>query len=457
MRGFEEMEKTLYWIWLSLRLGEGRNSFVKLIERFGSPRTIYEASDEELMTFKGEFGASLLERLSNKNLDEAYSIEEYCVRKRVKIIHYGAKDYPKPLTNLKNPPIILYARGCVERLEGKLCISVVGTRKMTEHGRDAAYRVGYELASAGAVVVSGLALGNDSAAAVGALDAGGLTVAVLGSGIDHVYPYEHKKIAAEIEARGVLMSEYPPTTGPTRASFPVRNRIISGMSQGTVVVEGPAGSGALITAKEALMQGRDVFAFPGNVDSDAAVGSNALIRDGARAVTCAADVLESYAYLYRKSIDMGALHRVSACSQFVSGKLLAHGVSEETYGAKKAEQKQKKLANLLHSQKKIDGESLRKISGENEYPIYDAEPPKEKLKEALNEKPKSEPDESMKALDSLPKDCREVFDAMPIGKPVSAEQMCNAGFEISKLMIAFTMLEVSGLISTLPGGLYCRR
>lgn len=345
----------------------------------------------------------------------------------------------------------------MERLDGKLCISVVGTREMTDHGRDAAYRVGYELASAGAVVISGLALGIDSIAACGALDAGGLTVAILGSGIDHVYPYEHKKIAAEIEERGILMSEYPPAMGPTRFSFPMRNRIISGLSQGTLVVEAPMRSGALITAKAAVMQGRDVFAFPGNVDSGAAEGSNALIRDGAMAVTCASDLLESYAYLYRNSIDLGALRRVSACSHFSDGKLLAHGVAEKARSARKDTKNGKKLTELLHNKKKIDGETLGKLSGQTEYPVYDAEQPKKAMAENLDEKPKSMPDESAGALDALPADCREVFEAMPIGTPVSAEQMCRQGFEISKLMIAFTMLEVSGLITTLPGGLYCRR
>ncbi|MBQ7380656.1 MAG: DNA-processing protein DprA, partial [Clostridia bacterium] len=147
------MENSLYWLWLSQRLGQGNTSFVALLEQFGNPRAIYEASEEELLTFKREFGEAMLERLFDKNLDEAYSLEEYCVRKRVKILHYGAKDYPKQLTNLKNPPIILYARGKTEALGGKLCVGVVGTRDMTDYGRDAAYRMGYELAAAGAVVV----------------------------------------------------------------------------------------------------------------------------------------------------------------------------------------------------------------------------------------------------------------------------------------------------------------
>ena len=448
------MENSLYWLWLSQRLGQGNTSFVALLEQFGNPRAIYEASEEELLTFKREFGEAMLERLFDKNLDEAYSLEEYCVRKRVKILHYGAKDYPKQLTNLKNPPIILYARGKTEALGGKLCVGVVGTRDMTDYGRDAAYRMGYELAAAGAVVVSGLALGIDSAAACGALDAGGLTVAVLGSGIDHVYPSEHKRIAAEIEERGILLSEYPPSVGPTKFSFPVRNRIISGLSQGTLVVEASAHSGALITAKDAVLQGREIFALPGNVDSVTADGTNSLIRDGATAVTCALDLLESYAYLYRDSIDLSAVKRVSGCSRFVTGKLAAHGVAEQARSARGRAVRDERLSNTLHLEKRIDGKTVRELSGETEYPVYE---PQGEGSVAVAEMPKHEPDLSAEALSALPEDCREVFLAMPIGTPVSADELCRAGFDISQLMIAFTMLEVNGLITALPGGLYCRR
>lgn len=445
------MGTSLYWLWLAQRLGQGSSGGVNVLERFGSPEAVYEASDEELLTFKKELSESTVEKLLNKNLDEAYSLEEYCIRKNVKILHYGAEDYPKSLTNLKNAPIILYARGRTEALAGKLCVSVVGTREMTDYGRDEAYRVGYELAAAGAVVVSGLALGIDSAAACGALDAGGLTVAVLGSGIDHVYPAEHKQIAHEIEEKGVLLSEYPPNAGPTKFSFPMRNRIISGLSQGTLVVEAPMRSGALITARDAILQGREVFALPGNVNSESAIGTNALIRDGANAVTCAADLLENFAYLYRDSIDLSAIRRVSACSHFARGKLTAHGVSEQARSTKGKNERNARVSETLHAEKKIDGKTVREMSGATEYPVYDE--PKET---APAVSVKSEPDHSAQKLSSLPADCREVFEAMPIGRPVSADELCRAGFDISQLMIAFTMLEVVGLITTLPGGLYCR-
>ncbi len=456
------MNELLYWVWYAFAMGQSRRA-VPLMERFGSPKVLYDMSSEELMTLGREFGASTVERLVPKNLDKAYLMTEYCEKNAIKILCYGQEYYPNPLTKLKNPPIILYARGSVEKLAGRLSIGVVGTRQMTDYGRDTAYRMGYELASAGAVVVSGLARGIDSAAACGALDAGGFTVAVLGNGVSYVYPAEHEKLSAEIAERGVLLSEYPPEARPAQGSFPARNRIISGLSQGTVVIEAPMKSGALITARDAILQGKDVFALPGNVDRESAAGANALIRAGATAVTCAADILENYSYLYRDVLDPSATRRVAACSGFVPGKLAAHGVFEQSVGGGRVKRKddERPLAKHLDQKKRLDGEELRALGGESEYPLY------EEIKmestgvlpkladDGVRAKPIS--DRSAPQLASLPESCRAVFEAMPIGEAISADGMCRFGFEISQIMVAFTMLEMRGLIVRLPGGLYGRR
>ena len=252
------MARSLYWIWLSLRVGEGKTGIAELLEHFGSPENIYDADAHELGDYFGRTRRALCESLSDKNLDEAYRIESYCVKNGISILCYSQKDYPRLLTNLKNPPIILYARGKIADLDERVAIGVVGTRSITEYGRQSAYKIGYELAAAGAVVVSGLALGNDSVAACGALDAGGRTIAVRGSGLDRIYPAAHTKLATEIAKTGMIVSEYPPRASPSRGSFPTRNRIISGLSQGTLVIEASRGSGALITAKDAILQGRDI-------------------------------------------------------------------------------------------------------------------------------------------------------------------------------------------------------
>lgn len=445
------MKRNLCWIWLSLRLGEGNHRFVGLLERFGSPEAIYDAEPEELLSMRRELGERTVEALLNRNLDEAYQIETYCASHGIHILSFGGADYPKLLTNLKNPPIILYARGKYKGLEKKVSVAVVGTRSLTEYGRKTAYKMGYELARTGVVVVSGLALGIDGVAACGALDAGGFTVAVLGSGLDSVYPPVHKALAAEIAKKGLLLSEYPPLVRPTRQSFPMRNRIISGLGLGTVVIEADDISGALITARAAILQGRDVFAVPGNVDEKNAIGTNALIKDGATAVTCAADILENYRYLYRGMIDVTELKRASMRSELVPGALAKHGVAEGEEKSSRRQSEDKPLSQLLHTRKKVDGETVKKVSGEREYPVSDpsvlpVQPPVH-----------SAADESGSALAELDETTRKVLDAMPIGTPVSVDYICTFGFEANKVMVAFTMLEVAGLADPYPGGRYCRK
>lgn len=446
------MKRYLYWIWLSLRLGAGSNRFLPLIERFGSPEAIFDAEPEELLSLRREIGEKTVDSLLNRNLDEAYQIETYCATHGIHILPFGSADYPKLLTNLKNPPIILYARGKYKGLAKKVSLAVVGTRTLTEYGRRTAYKIGYELARAGAVVVSGLALGIDSVAACGALDAGGFTVAVLGSGLDSVYPAEHKPLAAEIAKKGLMLSEYPPLVGPTRQAFPMRNRIISGLGLGTVVIEADEHSGSLITAKDAILQGRDVFAVPGNVDEKNALGTNALIKDGATAVTSAADILENYRYLYRGMIDVTELKRASMCSMLHKGALAKHGVDEgeEDIAAKNGEENAP-LSRLLHTRKKVDGSTVKAVSGEQEHPIY--EPSSVPTEPA----PHSEADASVALRAALDETTRKVLDLMPVGTPVSVDYICTFGMNVTDVMVAFTMLEYHGLADPYPGGLYCRK
>ncbi len=451
------MARSLYWIWLSLRVGEGKTGIAELLEHFGSPETIYDADAHELGDYFGSARRALCEALSDKSLDEAYRIESYCVKNGISILCYGQKGYPRLLTNLKNPPIILYARGRIADLDERVAIGVVGTRSITEYGRQSAYKIGYELAAAGAVVVSGLALGNDSVAACGALDAGGRTIAVLGSGLDRVYPAAHKKLAKEIARKGMIVSEYPPLTPPSRGSFPTRNRIISGLSQGTLVIEAGKGSGALITAKDAILQGRDIYSLPGNIDSETAEGTNELIKEGATAITSAADILENYQYIYGGKLDLSVLGRLRGRSELRRGALRAHGVDEgaivEETEAKK-ETGKKPLSNLLHSKGHLDGETVKRVSGETEYPVYNDD--KRAKKEVL-----SPVKEETAAPRRIPSDLSPtqlaVLAAMPEGVAVGLDRICESGIDASTAMTMLTMLEISGLVETLPGNRYLKK
>lgn len=445
------MTRSLYWIWLSLRMGAGKEGVAELLEHFGSPENVYDADAHALSDFFGKRGRHLCEALGDKNLDEAYRIESYCVKNGISILRYSEKGYPKLLTNLKNPPIILYARGRIADLDERVSIGVVGTRSISEYGRQSAYRIGYELAAAGAVVVSGLALGNDSVAACGALDARGRTVAVLGSGLDRIYPSAHKKLAREVAKRGLLLSEYPPLTPPSRSSFPTRNRIISGLSQGTLVIEAGKGSGALITARDAILQGRDVYALPGNVTSETATGTNELIKDGAAAVTCAADILENYQYIYGAKLDLNVLGKLRGRSALKKGALAAHGVDEGALSLPEDSPEEKTkgtIGTLLHEKGRVDGETVKRMSGETEYPVYQDDKRTETV---------SKPAPEGGVPEDLDEDLARVLRAMPVGEAVGIDRICECGVDPVAVMTAMTMLELRGLIESRPGNRYLRK
>ena len=265
-----------------------------------------------------------------------------------------------------------------------------------------------------------------------------------------IYPAEHKKLSEQIIKNGVLLSEYPPLEAPTRSSFPTRNRIISGLCQGTLIVEANDRSGALITAKDAIMQGRDVYALPGNVNNPTSNGTNSLIKDGAAPVTCAADILENYKYIYRNSIDMSALLRVGTRSELKIGALAAHGVDESDWEFEP--KKSGGVSELLHSKKRVDGDTLNKMVGNTEYPEFETPP---QLKKEDSEVTKV--DNSSEILKTLDQKFVDVFEAIPIGKAVSLADICQTGLDSRTVMSALTTLELKGLVYMMPGGLYSRK
>lgn len=291
------MNHLVYWIWLSLRCGAGSELGSYLLKHFDSPKDIYEATKEELLAIKG-INESIACALMDRSLVYPQKIVEYCERVNVGILTLESANYPNRLRDIYAKPIVLYYKGKLPDIDNNVLIACVGMRKCSESGAQNAYRLGKELANAGAIVVSGMASGIDTAAQSGVIAAGGHTIAVLGCGIDQVYPPQNGKLMNQIAETGTLITEYAPGTAPVGRNFPIRNRIISGLSQGTVVVEANYKSGSLITADYAQRQGRDIFAFPGSPESDCAKGTNALIRKGAKLVVCAEDILEEYELLY---------------------------------------------------------------------------------------------------------------------------------------------------------------
>ena len=282
-----------YWVWLSELKGLRNQTRLALLRRFGDPESIFYADADELLLTDG-VERSQLKLLENHDLAPADRILADCQRLDIRLLPLSDAAYPGRLKNIYDPPALLYCKGRLPLLDDLLCVAVVGTRDCTPYGVACAEKLGFGLASGGAAVVSGLAKGIDAAAIRGALRAGGVTVGVVGNGLDVYYPYESRYLYEDVASAGLLLSEYPPGTEPVSGHFPVRNRIISGLSLAALVVEAPEKSGALITAATALEQGRDVFAVPGPIDAPASVGCNSLIRDGAGLVSDASDILREY-------------------------------------------------------------------------------------------------------------------------------------------------------------------
>ncbi len=277
---------------LSMVEGVGPRIRRRLLDRFGDPATVLAAAPSDLRGVEG-VGQKLTERIIRAGDEiDAEGQVAFCRREGISIITESHAEYPRALREIPDPPGLLFVRGTVKPSDA-LAIGIVGTRHGTHYGLRQAERLAASLARAGLTIISGLARGIDAAVHRGALEAGGRTLGILASGVLNIYPPEHDKLAEQVAGSGALISEQPPHSSPLAGTFPQRNRIISGMSLGVIVVEAAERSGALITARHAMEQGRDVFAVPGNVDSRASRGCHRLIRDGAMLVESADDVLEA--------------------------------------------------------------------------------------------------------------------------------------------------------------------
>lgn len=285
-------DNRIYWIWMQQVFGAGSIKPRRILERYGSAREFCEAGRESWLQ-DGLFTSAELDRLSRGTLDKAQAQLALAERLGQSVICPDQPEFPVLLREIPALPCAIYYKGELPPPDA-LCIAMVGTRKATRDGMDAAGQLSFDLARKGVVIVSGGALGIDSASHIGALRAGGRTLCVLGCGLDYKYLMQNASLRETIAQNGAVLSEFPPGTSPSRKTFPIRNRLISGLCAGTVVVEAPEKSGALITASTALEQGRDVFAVPGTILNPEARGVNRMIRDGAKPALCAEDILEEY-------------------------------------------------------------------------------------------------------------------------------------------------------------------
>ncbi len=373
----------------------------RLLERFHDPEELFNTAD------------SILEKygIKDKDLHTAQRILHKCNKKGIKLLPIADGAYPFRLRNTSDAPILLYYKGILPDWENAPFIGVVGTRKATAYGLQIAHQMGSQIASCGGYVVSGGASGVDSAAMRGALEAGLPVVGVLGCGVDVVYPRNNRKLFEAVIQNGCLLSEYPPEAEGIPWHFPARNRIISGVSNGVLVVEAPRKSGALITAQRALEQGRDVFVVPGNINTPACEGSNALLQEGAIPALSGWDVVSIYEILYpnqvRKHTNKSLFTGESAIAKVAQNPVMP-AVNSPAAGE--------------FEKKPIDNKDFSTYSVlENRHPVLD--------------------EGEQAVLAQLTRQPQE-----------PAELIAKLGWPSSKVLSILTMLAVKGLVYKHPGG-----
>ncbi|MCI9287109.1 MAG: DNA-protecting protein DprA [Clostridia bacterium] len=281
-----------YWIWLSRIEGLGPIKIKELLKQYKTPENIWELDKKKLMQTKGigeNIANSILKKEYRENLEQYV---KYMKKYNIGIITIEDKDYPKKLLHIYDAPAILYYKGDKKLLHTDI-IAMIGCRECSNYGKEVSIKFSYELAKKGITIISGMAKGIDSYSHIGCIKAGGKTIAVLGSGLDIIYPKENCLLYDEIlSAKGLILSEYVIGTKPSKLNFPARNRIISGLSNGVIVVEAKGKSGTLNTVDFALEQGKDIFVVPGNITSTNSTGTNELIKQGASCVTGVEDILK---------------------------------------------------------------------------------------------------------------------------------------------------------------------
>jgi len=292
-----------YSVWLSLVLGIANSKTGEIFANFKTAENVFKSGIEECRK-TNLFSKSELLRMNKTSLSDALKIIGECNENKIQIIPFGDKRYPYCLSVIEDPPAVIYVKGKLPDFDRIPSVCIVGPRKVSDFGKRAAYSLSYRLSKAGITVVSGGALGTDTYAHAGALKANAVTVAVLGCGILYPYLLKNESLRKAICENGCVISEYPPDFPASKYTFPVRNRIMSALSLGTVVIEAAEGSGSLITARHAYEQGRDVFVIPGSPDKKEYSGSNALMRDGAKPLLDASDIFNEYIHRFPDKINI---------------------------------------------------------------------------------------------------------------------------------------------------------
>lgn len=406
----DNKDRLIKWIWLSLACGPGSLVPEMLYSAFGDIDAIYEASEEEYAEISEDI--KCLTQLCSKSTERATYILKWCEIKKVTILTPDDPAYPVRLYETHGFPCVLYAFGNVPKIDKSLVFACVGTREMTEYGETNAYSITRDLAKEGAIIVSGLALGIDSICHRAALDVGGFTIAVLGCGIDTVYPPQNRALMTEIARKGLILTEFPIETQPSKFNFPIRNRIISGISNATIVFEAAEKSGSLITVNYSVKQGRPVYALPGNAGNLSSLGTNGLLTKGvAKPFVNAGDIMINFKDQKKKAA---------------------------------AEKKQDHEATIVL--KRSAGSQT--VSKQRNDAVKDAGAAEDNPVRKTGNNP---PITKLSTLEE------QVYNTLSLTAPLSCEQIrIRAGLPISKVMAAISILEIKNLILRMPGGNYVR-
>ncbi len=420
------MSAAEYWIWLQGALGAGRRCDA-ILDYFGSPEELYGASRSDRL-LSGVLNVAAADALSGYDIGNAERVIDICRKNGWSIVTPDSGGYPDSLRNISGYPLVLYVCGDAACLKDELMISVVGTRNVSAYGAKVASSLAFSLAEAGFTVVSGGAIGVDSIAHRAALSAGGRTVAFLGCGLGNPYLKSNEQLRSEIASGGALVSEFLPFAPASRATFPMRNRLISGISLGTVVAEAGVRSGSLITARAALEQGRDVFSVPGDVTDAEYAGTNELIRDGATPVFSGRDIIAFYAN------DFPQLAR---------------------YLRERDRQSREKAAKLAGNEALNAAQNLNKKRTQTK-----TEPYGDKRRDAAGNDPPApaEPQSSAAVKPAAPEgvspEALALWELMSF-EPVEADELSvKSGIGIGAVLAALTELELFGAVTTRDGKNY---
>lgn len=403
----------------------GTEYFKKLYEKYQDPKLIYEADGEDLSSIIGK-RATDMTALCDKSLDEAERVLRFCESKNVGILTYSDENFPNSLREISTPPVLLYYRGTLPNFNNECIISVVGTRRLTEYGRKNAFAIGYDLARAGAIIASGMAIGIDGVAHAGSLAAGGVNVAFLGSGIDVCYPEIHRTLAQNIVKSGCVLTEYAPGTKPHGYNFPIRNRLIAGISYAAVVIEGKIRSGSLITARYAREQNKTLYALPGNVDNKTSEATNLLIKNGAKLITSAVDIIEDVEFVFTGKINpFNITERLDVSYEEA---LTEYKVSAVTPN-------DSLFSRILPKKKKQDGEKKKSKVAE-----------KSEITEIFELKAPREPTEF-----DIDKDTLAIYRLIPTEGEILIEDLANGEYGMQSIMKALLKLEMGRFVTLIPG------